>query len=394
MRRNLAIILFITFFEILSLSVFYGTTIPLMLAKQSVFPMAVLAHEKSFIFGMILLILPVGQFLITPIWGQLSDQFGRRKILFYTLAGSAIGYAIMGFGILLHLMALFILGRLLTACVAASMVLGQASLADVSIPKRRANRFNLQFIFVSLGFVVGPYVVSFTTHAVHYSHAYWVIVAGYVIAFLLVLFGFKETLKIGKIAELNWMLSAQRVAAIFRSGKLKKLLIIWMIFQLGWSLFFQYSGEFLYLQHHVTNQFINHLFSWVGLGIFFVQIVLVQPLSYKVAPQKIIAWAMLLIGASLLAMGLLPLNISFYVFLGIYCLGVGFFLTNMSATVSNAAGKAEQGRAMAMLASSQSLMTIIVTLAGSFAVSYYLPTPYVVGGAIILVSLVVWVLKK
>jgi MFS family permease len=390
MKRNLSIILLITFFDFLSISVFFGTTIPLILAKQSLFPLIVSEHLRSIIYGLTLLILPIGQFLITPLWGQMSDQIGRKPILFITLLASALGFFLMGLAISAQVFTLFIIGRIITACVATNMAIGQASIADVSEGKKKTQRFNLQYIVVSLGFIVGPYLISYTSHDIHYANAYWVIAGGYVFAFLMIVMFFRETLKFASDDKIRWMMNVERIFAILKSGKLKRLFIIWMIFQLGWSLFFQYSGEFLFLQHHVTNDFINHLFSWAGAGIFAVQILLVQPLSHKIAPQKIVPWAVLLIGGSLFIMGFLPVNISFYVFLGVYCLGIGFFLTNMNTYVSNEAGSDQQGRAMAMLASSQSLMDIIVTLLGSFFVAYYLPTPFVIGGALILASLLVW----
>jgi MFS family permease len=388
--RNLGIILFITFLDFLSVSVFFGTSIPLVLDKHSVFALGLGDHQRATVYGLTLLILPLGQFLLTPIWGQLSDQFGRKPILFCTVLGSAIGYFLMGIGVMSQLFVIFILGRMITATVAANLALGQASVADSNQGQGKTQRFNLQYIFVSLGFVVGPYLISFTTHAVNYANVYWVIASGYVLAFLMVVLLFRETLPYPTDSKIYWSLNFRRIGAIFHNSRMKKVLILWMVFQLGWSLFFQYSGEFLFLKHHATNEFINHLFSWVGLGIVAVEICLVPLVASKVPPEKVVPVAIALIGVGLLVMGFLPLNVGFYCLMGLYCLGIGFFLTNMSAYVSNLAGDHGQGRAMSMMSASQACMDIAVTFAGSFFVSYYLPTPYVIGGLVILGSLWLW----
>lgn len=390
MNRNLPIVLLITFFDFLAVSVFFGTIIPSVLDGHNIFQLNASVHERSFIYGLMLLILPVGQFLITPVWGQLSDQIGRKPILFVTLLMSCFGYVLMGFSLQATLFPLFIIGRVITACSATNMAIAQASLADVSEGKSKTQRFNLQFIFVSIGFIVGPYLIRATSHDINYQYTYWVVAGGYFCAFILIASLFTETLRFPEEQKMRWLLNVQYVFAIFKSGRLQRIFMVWIVFQLGWSLFFQYSGEFLYLKHHIPNDFINYLFSWVGVGIFVVQVLLVQPLSRRLPPQTILPWAVLAIGVSLIVMGFIPVDIGFYVFLGIYCLGIGFFLTNMSTYVSNLAQDDQQGRAMAMLASSQSLMDIVVTLIGSMVVSYYLPAPYVVGGAVILLSLLLW----
>src|SRR5437773_2996076 len=38
------------------------------------------------------------QFIFSPILGQLSDKYGRRPILFFSLVGSAAGYLVVGAG--------------------------------------------------------------------------------------------------------------------------------------------------------------------------------------------------------------------------------------------------------------------------------------------------------
>ena len=393
-KRNISVILYFTLIEFLSMSIFYGTSLPLILAKDSVFPLLFAGHDKAIVYGLVLVILPLGQFLLTPLWGQLSDVYGRKIILFLTLLGSAFAYLVMAVAISGHVFGLFILGRVLSAMLAANLALGQASLADMTGKQGKAGRFNLQFIAISLGFILGPYLISMTTHGVNYANIYWVIAIGYVLAFVFVSRFYTETLAVISKEPIEWLRNISRIFTIFKQPELKGLFIIWLIFQIGWNLFFQYSGEFLYLKHHLDNDSINHLMSWLGVGSLLVQVFLVQWVARKVHPSKIIPWAIAAVGLSLLAGGFLPINWSFYVMIAVYCLGIAFFLTNFYAHVSNHCAKDQQGRAMAMLSSGQALMNILVTIMGSFVVGYYLATPYVLGGLIVLVALLVFVKVK
>ena len=394
MKRNIAIIIFITFLDYLSLSVFFGTVLPLVYAKHSVFPLAISHYDKSLLYGFVILILPLGQFLVAPLWGQLADQYGRKAILFITLLGSAFGYWVICIAISTHIFWLFVLARIITAMMGVNTAIGQASLADISHGTQKTLRFNWQFVALSLGFIVGPYLITYSTKSIYYANAYWVLVGGYLLAFVVVLFLFRETLLVVSREKLKRMLNFERIFVIFREPFLKQLLLIWIVFQLGWSLFFQYSGEFLYQAKYLTNDHINHIFAWLGVGAFLVQIIVVPFMAAKILPSKIIPWSILALAVSLIGMGLVPINASFYLLLGLYCFGIGFFLPNMYAHISNNTSASQQGRVMATMMSCQGLMDITVTFAGSFIVALYLPTPFIFGGAIIFISLLVWLLCK
>ncbi len=37
----------------------------------------------------------MGQFVATPVWGKLSDRYGRKPILTLTMLGAGLAYALM-----------------------------------------------------------------------------------------------------------------------------------------------------------------------------------------------------------------------------------------------------------------------------------------------------------
>src|SRR4029079_5089286 len=52
------------------------------------------------LLGWLVAIYPLMQFFSTPILGQLSDRFGRKKLLGFSIAGTAVGYVLFAIGII------------------------------------------------------------------------------------------------------------------------------------------------------------------------------------------------------------------------------------------------------------------------------------------------------
>jgi DHA1 family tetracycline resistance protein-like MFS transporter len=93
------------------------------------------------------------QFLCSPILGALSDRFGRRPVILYSLAGLGLDYLLMA--VAPSLGWLFV-GRILSGMTAASWTSAGAYIADVTKPGDRAAGFGMIGAAWGLGFVLGP----------------------------------------------------------------------------------------------------------------------------------------------------------------------------------------------------------------------------------------------
>ena len=144
MHKNFPIILFSTFMDYLDLSVFFGTTIPLFLASKSIFITELDDHKKGIIYGLLFLISPLGKFICTPLWGQITDQYGRRKAILTTLGGCSVASLLVAIAVWQDNFILFLLGRIGMAIFSVNLVIGQASLADMSNLQEKSHRFNTQ----------------------------------------------------------------------------------------------------------------------------------------------------------------------------------------------------------------------------------------------------------
>src|SRR3954470_5210767 len=95
------------------------------------------------------------QFLFIPLWGRLSDRVGRRPVLLWSIAASAIGMGLLG---LAGSLAMLFVARLWSGMATANIAVAQAYIADVPAPERRARGMGLIGMAFGLGFIFGPFI--------------------------------------------------------------------------------------------------------------------------------------------------------------------------------------------------------------------------------------------
>lgn len=94
-------------------------------------------------------------FIFAPIWGSLSDSFGRRPIILLALFGSGIDYLAQAMAP--SLTWLFIT-RAINGVSGASFSVAGAYIADVTPPEKRAAGFGIIGAAFGLGFIIGPLI--------------------------------------------------------------------------------------------------------------------------------------------------------------------------------------------------------------------------------------------
>lgn len=106
----------------------------------------------SFLYSLI-------QFFVAPILGSLSDKYGRRSILFVSVAGLAASYLWWGFagtfGALLG-------ARLLGGLMGSNISTATAVVADITNSKTRSKGMAIVGISFGLGFIFGPVIGGLT----------------------------------------------------------------------------------------------------------------------------------------------------------------------------------------------------------------------------------------
>ena len=121
--------------------------------------------QGGLIVGMLVSSFAVAQLLTAPMWGRLSDAYGRRPALLVGLGASAIAYVIFAFALELpHPLFFLFLSRLVQGAGGGTVSVIQAYVADSTTPEERAKALGWLSAATNAGVAIGP-VLGSLTHA-------------------------------------------------------------------------------------------------------------------------------------------------------------------------------------------------------------------------------------
>jgi MFS family permease len=97
------------------------------------------------------------QFLFVPVWGRISDRVGRRPVLLWSIAGTALSMAGLGAALAWgDSIAWLFVARVFSGIATANLGTASAYIADITRPEERAKGMGLIGMAFGLGFILGP----------------------------------------------------------------------------------------------------------------------------------------------------------------------------------------------------------------------------------------------
>jgi len=118
-------------------------------------------HATPETIGRLIASFSIAQLLAAPLWGRMSDRYGRRPALLIGLSASAIAYVVFGFASTVWLL---FLSRLVQGAGGGTTGVAQAYVADTVEPADRARALGWLSAATSAGVMVGPAIGSSAAH--------------------------------------------------------------------------------------------------------------------------------------------------------------------------------------------------------------------------------------
>lgn len=323
-----------------------------------------LFNASDFQVGLLMASFSLMQFIFAPIWGGLSDRFGRRPILIMSLAGASVSYWILGMA---QSLPLLFLSRLLAGTAAANISTAQAVISDTTTAENRAKGMGMIGAAFGLGFIFGPAIGGALSHWSYSLPAFFGCVLS-ATAMLTTIFMLPETLTRGQAHKsVKRQIGPRAVFKALTHPHLRMLFFIFFIFTLVFSCY-ETSFPLLALQKfHYNPAQIGFWFAYVGVLAAAIQGGLIGRLAKKMGERKLI-----MIGLFLTFFGTLfiPYSSSAVRLAGLLMfLAVGTAITNpsLSSFISLSVDPAEQGSTLGMSQSLSSMARILGPIWGGFA---------------------------
>lgn len=181
MLVRLAPILGITFIDILGFSIL----IPLLPYFVKHFGVG------DVVVGLLFTAFALTQFIGSPIWGNISDRIGRKKVLIISQIGATIGWAMLGFAT--SILWVFI-ARILEGLSGGNISVTKAYVADLVEPDKRARAFGYIGATFSGGLIFGPAVGGFLVDHYGFSAPFWAAAALQIVTLIATIFFLPESL--------------------------------------------------------------------------------------------------------------------------------------------------------------------------------------------------------
>ena len=352
-------------------------------------------NEASTYGGWLTAIYAVMQFIFAPVLGNLSDRYGRRPVLLFSLFGFFLDYLILCFA---PNFGWLVVGRLLAGITGASFTTAAAYIADISVPKNRAKNFGMIGAAFGLGFILGPAIGGslgeLGTRVPFYAAA--------ALTFLNWLYGYfilPESLSSEHRRAFEWK-RANPVGSLLHLKKYPTLSWLFLAFAL------------IYIAAHAVQSnwsfYVMYLFNWsegmvglslalVGLLVGGVQGGLIRVVNPWLGDRKSAYIGLILYGVGMVLFGIANKSWMMFAFLVPYCLG-GIAGPALQSIITGQVPPNEQGELQGALTSMMSLTTIIgpPVMTGLFAIftrpnaPIHLPgVPFLLGAVLMFTSAII-----
>jgi DHA1 family tetracycline resistance protein-like MFS transporter len=348
--------------------------------------------SQYMIAGVLTALFGLMQFISAPILGELSDMYGRKKLLTLGVGVLALSQLIFALGISYASLPVLFVSRAIAGIAGANFSIAQATIADVSSVENRARNFGLIGGAFGLGFVIGP-VLGGTIAGSTGNAAAPFIFAGIlgIINVLLVTFFLRETHHTrAEKKKVTFFRALHNIQHAISDHHVRPLYSASFFVMLGFGFYTSFIAILLSSHFHFNETMTGSYFALVGMWMIFSQVVIVRILSRKYKDITRLLCALPVVCFCIALQPFMPQVTYLYILMPVLSGSFALVTTSIPALVSAGVDADKRGVALGINGSLQALsQTIAPLMAGVIAGVFGLPVAFIIGALSIFLSFII-----
>lgn len=372
--------------------------VPLLLTEPSssyyILPAGLSIQQGYILLGLLIGLYPLGQFLATPILGEISDIYGRKKVIQLSIVGTIISTLVFGYGIMVGNVLILFLSRILNGLTGGLVSVAQATIADITEDKNKSKNFGIIGAAFGTGFILGPFLGGFLSSEFHpffsATTPFWFAA---ILSFTSLVYSslkLKETSPM-EDKKINWMKPFTQLKKGLNLPGLRKLFGTNFFYFSGFAFFTTFIPVYLIKKFGFTQFDTGNFFLYIGLIVIFGQLVLVPKIFSRFREENVMPVTLFLTGLFIFLQPIPQNLIPFMAAVTLFSLNNSLTQVSLNTLVSNKAEKKDQGLALGTNQSVRALGNAIPSILSGFSAALFTPAmPLTVAGALIMATAVVY----
>ncbi|HEY1975975.1 MAG TPA: MFS transporter [Candidatus Baltobacteraceae bacterium] len=354
MIRKLLPILGVTFIDILGFSML----IPMLPYFVTHF------GASAFVVGVLFATFSFCQLVSAPMWGNISDRLGRKRVLIISQIGATIGWAMLGVApniavsLGLPVMGVVFVARVVEGVSGGNISITQAYVADLVEAKDRSRAFGLIMAMFAAGMVFGPFAggVLFA----HFGFAVPFLAAAGLqcVTLVLTIVMLPESRTKDEEAESKGV-GLREILASFGRPRLGRLL--WQKLAISMGQYGWFAAFALFLQRQLGYGLTETDYLFSAFAVFNVAMngFVVGRASARLGDRTMSNVGLAALVGSFAGVPFVHTLATMLITMVLFSIGMAFTNTGITALISNAASDREQGTVLGTSSSLDSLSGIV-----------------------------------
>ncbi|HLC87593.1 MAG TPA: MFS transporter [Patescibacteria group bacterium] len=328
-------------------------------------------------------------FIAAPLLGELSDVYGRKRLLTIGVAILALSQFVFGFGIELALVPVLFIARAIAGMAAANISIAQAAIADVSRPEERAKNFGLIGAAFGIGFILGPLLSGWIAGVSgNPAFPFWAAgILGLMNVAFISLFLPETHLRRSEKKAFTIFKGIHNIIAALEDKEAMPVYFANFLYMSGFSFFVSFIGILLVSQFTFTETAVGTFFAVVGACIVISQLVVLRILVARFSERAIIRFSLLMVAAVMVTYPFLPNGTALFIMIPFLAIPQGVSMANLTALISKSVSPAKQGAALgingSVIALAQGVIPLIAGVGSGFV---GIKLPFIAGSILIILA--------